>query len=171
MWFPTQHDDIIKGKHFPHYWPFVRGIHRSPMNSPHKGQWRGALMFSWICAWISHWVNNCEAGDLRCHRAQYDIWAMIGQWCKNTESVSKWCCHPRAILTEGNPSALVQIMACCLLQTKPLSKPTFSPKIIIQMLKPKGTTQHNSLKVQLTWIICSEILLLSLLDISSSSLH
>ena len=28
-------------------------IHRSPMNSPHKGQWRRALMFSLICAWIN----------------------------------------------------------------------------------------------------------------------
>ena len=27
-------------------WPFVRGIHRLPVNSPHKGQWRGALMFA-----------------------------------------------------------------------------------------------------------------------------
>ena len=34
------HDDVIKWKHFPRYWPFVRGIHRSPVNSPHKGQWR-----------------------------------------------------------------------------------------------------------------------------------
>ena len=40
-----QHDDVIKWKHFPRYWPFVRGIHRSPVNSPYKGQWRGALMF------------------------------------------------------------------------------------------------------------------------------
>ena len=36
------HDDVIKWKHFPRYWPFVRGIHRSPVNSPHRGQWRGA---------------------------------------------------------------------------------------------------------------------------------
>ena len=36
------HDDVSKWKHFPRYWPFVRGIHRSP----HKGQWRGALMFT-----------------------------------------------------------------------------------------------------------------------------
>ena len=36
------HDDVIKWKHFPCYWPFVRGIHRSPVNSPHKGLWRGA---------------------------------------------------------------------------------------------------------------------------------
>ena len=35
---------------FPRFWPFVRWIHRSPVNSPHKGQWRGALMFSLICA-------------------------------------------------------------------------------------------------------------------------
>ena len=39
------YDDVIKWKHFLRYWPFVRGIHRSPVNSPHKGQWRGALMF------------------------------------------------------------------------------------------------------------------------------
>ena len=32
-----KHDDVIKWKHFPRYWPFVRGIHRSPVNSPYKG--------------------------------------------------------------------------------------------------------------------------------------
>ena len=69
-WF---HDDVIKWKHFPRYWPFVRGIHRSLVNSPHNGQWHGALIFSLICAWINGWVNNCEAGDLRCHRAHYDV--------------------------------------------------------------------------------------------------
>ena len=71
------HDDVIKWKHFPHYWPFARGIHRSPVNSPHKGQWRGALMFSLICAWINAWVNNCEAGDLRRHRAHYGVIVMF----------------------------------------------------------------------------------------------
>ena len=39
-----RHDDVIKWKHFPRYWAFVRGIHRSPMNTPYKGQWRGAVM-------------------------------------------------------------------------------------------------------------------------------
>ena len=65
------HDDVIKWKNFPRYWPFVRGIHRSPVNSPHKGQWRGALMFSVICARINGWVNNREAGDLRRYRVYY----------------------------------------------------------------------------------------------------
>ena len=32
------HDDVIKWKHFPRYWPFVWGIHQSTVNSPHKGQ-------------------------------------------------------------------------------------------------------------------------------------
>ena len=40
---------------------------------PHKGQWRGALMFSLICAWINACVNNRETGDLRRHRAHYDV--------------------------------------------------------------------------------------------------
>ena len=48
----TWHNDVIKWNHFTRYWPFVRGIHRSPVTSPHKGQWRGTLMFSLICAWI-----------------------------------------------------------------------------------------------------------------------
>ena len=46
------HDDVIKWKNFPRNWPFVRGIHRSPVNSPRKGQLRGALMFALICARI-----------------------------------------------------------------------------------------------------------------------
>ena len=59
------HDDVIKWKHIPRYWPFVQEIHRSPVNSPHKVQWRGALMFSLI------W-----AGNLRRHRARYDVIVM-----------------------------------------------------------------------------------------------
>ena len=54
----SSHDDVIKWKHFPRNWPFVWGIHRSPVNSPRKGQWRGALMFTLICARINGWVNN-----------------------------------------------------------------------------------------------------------------
>ena len=70
------HDDVIKWKYFPCYWPFVREIHRSPVNSQHKGQWRGALMFSLICTWINGWVNNHEAGELRRYSAHYDVIVM-----------------------------------------------------------------------------------------------
>ena len=71
-------DDVIKWKHFPCHWPFVRGIHRSPVNSPHKGQWSGALIFFLICAWINGWVNNGEAGDLRRHRTHYNVTVLYG---------------------------------------------------------------------------------------------
>ena len=78
------HNDVIQWKHFPRHWPFVRGIHRSPVNSPHKGQWRGALMFSLLCAWMNGWVNTSEVGDLRRYRAHYDVIIIIlyGVYCK-----------------------------------------------------------------------------------------
>ena len=78
------HDDVIKWKHFPRCMPFVRriqrwmrGIHRLPVNSPHKGQWRGALIFLLICAWTNDCVNTRDAGDLRCHYAHYDVTVMM----------------------------------------------------------------------------------------------
>ena len=77
----VHHDDVIKWKHFPRYWPYVRGIHQSPVNSPHKGRWHRALMFSLICVWIYSWVNNREAGDLRRYRAHYDAIVMISWSC------------------------------------------------------------------------------------------
>ena len=55
---------------------------KSPVNSPHKRQWRGTWMFSLICARINCWVNNREAGDLRRLRAHYDVIVMekCQQW-------------------------------------------------------------------------------------------
>ena len=75
--------DVITSFHTP-WWrhqmeifsallPFLRGFHRSPVNYPHKGQWRGALMFTLICVWINGWVKNREAGDLKRYRAHYDV--------------------------------------------------------------------------------------------------
>ena len=87
---PYCHDDVIKWKHFLRYWPFVRGIHRSPVNSPHKGQWHGALMFSLICVWMNGWVNNDrEAGDLRRHRSHYDVIVMQSRYWFSLYSLVK----------------------------------------------------------------------------------
>ena len=55
------------------------GVGNSPVTGEfpaHKGHWSGALMFSMICAWINGWVNNREAGELRRHRAYYDVTVM-----------------------------------------------------------------------------------------------
>ena len=62
--------------------PVCEGIHRSPVHSVRKGQWRGALMVSLICAWTNGSANNRGAGDLRRDRAHYDV-TLISQ-----ESVS-----------------------------------------------------------------------------------
>ena len=113
------HDDVIKWKHFPRYWPSVWGIHRSPVNSPHKGQWRGALVFFFICVWINGWVKNREAGDLRRHRAHYDVTIMYADqpwtdpswiynfaisdyadWFANLCNKENGACH-RAVAAEG----------------------------------------------------------------------
>ena len=74
------HDDVIKWQHFRvtgHLCGEFTGPRR---DSPHKGQWRGTLMFSSICAWINRWVNNGEAGDLRRYRTHYDVIVMWYWW-------------------------------------------------------------------------------------------
>ena len=78
--------DRLSGQHLP-WWchqmetfsallPFVRGIHRLLVNSPHKDQWCRALMFSLICTWANSWINNGDTGDLRRQRAHYDVIVM-----------------------------------------------------------------------------------------------
>ena len=69
-------DDFIKLKHILCYWPLVRGIHRSPANSLHKGQWRRALIFFLICSWTNGWANHQDDCDLRHYRAHYDVTVM-----------------------------------------------------------------------------------------------
>ena len=76
LFISSQHDDVIKWKPFLRNWPFVWGIHRSPVSSAHKGQWCGALMFSLSCASTNVWVNNSDSGDLRRHHAHYDVTVM-----------------------------------------------------------------------------------------------
>ena len=92
FWSPI-HDDVIKWKHFPYYWPLMQGIYWSPVNSPKKGQWRRALMFSSICTWMNGWVNNGEAGDLRRHRTHYGVIVMffLNLPGRSRAVVSTWC--------------------------------------------------------------------------------
>ena len=92
-----EHDDVIKWKHFPRYWPFVRGIHRSPVNSPHKGQWRGALILSLICVWINSWVNNRKAGDLRRNRVHCDVSVMVSDGYPILHSTPGFIFHRQTI--------------------------------------------------------------------------
>ena len=63
---------------------FMREIHRSPLNSPHKDQWHGGLMFSFIRVWTNGWINNRDAGDLRPHRVHYDVIVIIAFQCRRS---------------------------------------------------------------------------------------
>ena len=64
----------------------MRGLDRSAVDSPHKGQSRGASMFCLICAWTNGWASNRDAGDLRRHRAYYDVTVML-QFKMNVQSI------------------------------------------------------------------------------------
>ena len=68
-------DDVIKWKHFPCCWSFVRGIQRHRWIPLTKAS--DALMFSLICVWTNGWANNPDAGDLRRHRTHYYVTVMI----------------------------------------------------------------------------------------------
>ena len=76
LYITDPHDDVTKWKHFPRYWPFVRGIHRSRWIPRTKANDAELWRFLWSTVWINSWVNNREAGDLRRYRAHYDVIVM-----------------------------------------------------------------------------------------------
>ena len=117
------HNDVINWKHFPHYWPFVRGIHQSPVNSLHKGQWREALMFTLICPnkWLSNNFNTLKPRQnnrhfpddiFRCIFLNENVWISIKISLKFV---------PKGPINYF--PALVQIMAWCRPGDKSLSEP------------------------------------------------
>ena len=90
---------------FPRYWPSVWRIHRSSVNSLHKGQWRGALVFkTLICVWVNAWVNNREAGDLKRHIAHYD--ATVMSYVHN-------CCPSECVKRLLQLYTIASVNVCC----------------------------------------------------------
>ena len=88
--------------------PFCAG--NSPVNSTHKDQWRGTLMFSYICAWINGWVNNPEADVLSCHRAHYDVIVMT----KEDPDGTPYLNHMAAVRWDviSMPHCTIRMLAC-----------------------------------------------------------
>ena len=80
------------------------GIHQSPVDSPHRGQWSGVLMFSFIHAWTNGWANNQDPGDLRSHGAHYDVSVMMVECgygrCICWNIFLKWYLSEIAVLCE-----------------------------------------------------------------------
>ena len=95
------HDGVIKWKHFPGYWPFVRGIHRSPVNSPHKGQWRRVDVFfdlhlkKRLSKQLWGWWFETLSCPLWRHR--YGIW-YFGHECIHSPMI----CTSGAVTSENN---------------------------------------------------------------------
>ena len=136
----------------------MRGIHRSPVNSLHKGQWRRALKLSLISAWTNSWTKNGDAGDLRRHGADYDVivdsslrftWYLILFQAASTDrpfSISSYT--PSNMINLLRPSdlymrhltmpSLVQTMACRLLRAEPL----FEPMLDYCILEPEKQTSE-----------------------------
>ena len=78
------HDDVIKWKHFPRYWPFVRGIHRSAQRPVTR-----IFDVFFDLHLNKSWVNNGGAGDFRRYRAHYDIRVMhLAITCTNANPTS-----------------------------------------------------------------------------------
>ena len=81
------HHNAIEWKHFPRYWPFVRGIHRSPVNSSHTKDSDAELRcFLGSVPWTNIWANNGDAGDLRRHHTHYDVIVMV--FCQSRSPIT-----------------------------------------------------------------------------------
>ena len=142
-----KHDDVIKWKPFPRYWPFVQGIHRSPVNSPHNGQWCWALMVFFINAWINSWVNNRQVDDLRCHRAHYDVIVMTCNLVDelNMKLLTAWRALPWLVKTHLPLNKMAAILAddifkCIFLKENIWISPTISLKfaLVVILLRRKS---------------------------------
>ena len=161
------YDDVIKWKHFPRNWPFVRGIHRSRWIPHTKGQWRGALMISLICVWINGWVNNREAGDSRRHRGHYDVnvmyhahWWHIGH--KNTSS-SKTTAFISYLVTHWGPAKMTDdIISIFILMNKDIG---ISIKISLRgpklqwagIISDNGFASNSEILKSSHWSCCRHI--------------
>ena len=105
---------------FPRYWPFVGGIHRWPVDSPKKGQWRGTLMFYLICAWPNGWASNRDASDLKRQSAHYDVIVMCNSDRGKGNSLGFFFLRPDAL--SAKDSRYNSVGYNTILKTVPMEK-------------------------------------------------
>ena len=112
-------------------------------NSPHKGQWRGALIFSLICVWIKGWVNDREAGDLRRYRAHYDV------------TVINYCYHSPVVAYKIYSTQLY--MACYHSVTNHVIRVSYNIIIRILFYKRSWCQHSNRIGWKLTYLCKYEL--------------
>ena len=104
---------------------FCAGIHRWPVNSPHRGQWRGALMFSLICAWIYGWR----------HHAHYDVTVMWWIYIADITHVSCTYVNALSIYLALIVSVSLKSAPCCALVLYAIN--VILDRVISNLLKNK----------------------------------
>ena len=123
------HDDVIKWKHCPRHWPYLRGIHRLPRSSLHKCQWHETLMFYFTFAWTNGWVNNRIAGDLRRHPAHYDVTVKMKCKCLQSYLIHSTAVRVTHVMTHNLFKFQISTTISCpmLLDDKGLYKDSWYP--------------------------------------------
>ena len=128
----------------------MRGIHWSPVNSPHKGQWRRALRFYLICAWINGSVNIGEAGDLRRHRARYDV-DVMGNYT-DSGAIYEMTTGMKSILLSSQTKQLTVHISCAI----------FSKSDLIHC----NQTGHNINRIVVYVLVWAQVFFFCIADIS-----
>ena len=138
VYLSTIYDDVLKWEHFPRYWPFVWGFPRSLVNSPHKGQRRGALIFSLICSWINagvsivRWFETPSRSSWRhCDDVSFLLFYILVMWWKYANVsidqlrynfiLTRFCLNVGCI-HRWTKAILLCIRACCLFAAKLIQK-------------------------------------------------
>ena len=80
------HDDVINWEHFPRYWPFVRGTHRSSVNSPQRPVTRSFDVFFDLSKqlsiqWWGWWFETLSRPLWRHRNEKYKLVFMISHHC------------------------------------------------------------------------------------------
>ena len=101
-----RHDDVIKWKHFRVNGPLCREFtgHRwVPLTKASDAE---LWCFLWYVPWINGLVNNREAGNLRAHRAHYDVIVMLRYVCHSMWNhwgrVTQICVSKQLIIGSDN---------------------------------------------------------------------
>ena len=114
----------------------------SPVNSPHNGQWRRALMFPLICAWTNGWVNNRDTCDLRCHRAHYDVIVMQHLELVNVTDTEKPCASwSSGIGRIRLPASTATVQQA--VPTNSRNRPTWHPSLHTDFIRLGSVTKNR----------------------------
>ena len=148
----TKHNTLgiimMTSSNFPCYWPFMRGIHRSPVNFPQNGR---CIFF--ICAWMYGRVNNREAGDTRRHGAHYDaivLWAsLIG--CTIITKRYAWCIYPNPSIISRAPPQSYE----CLITREVFQYASQIAKFVWPAWGPPGPFRSQMGPMLAPWILLS----------------